>query len=104
MTYESRLQEPMVDDLYEAVLSLENSEECYRFFEDLCTIGEIKAMAQRWKVVKMLTEDRTYSDIIGETGVSTATISRVKKCLYYGADGYRRILDRHLEQKKQDEL
>ncbi len=102
MTYQSRLQEPMVDDLYKAVLSLENQEECYRFFEDLCTVGEIKAMAQRWKVVKMLTEDRTYSDIIEETGVSTATISRVKKCLYYGADGYRQILDRHLANKKED--
>lgn len=103
MTYASRLQDPMVDDLYEAVLSLENREECYRFFEDLCTVGEIKAMAQRWKVVRMLTEDRTYSDIIEETGVSTATISRVKKCLYYGADGYRQILDRQLAPKKQDE-
>ena len=85
----------MVDDLFKAVLSLQDQEDCYRFFEDLCTIGEIKAMAQRWRVVKMLTEKRTYAEIIAETGVSTATISRVKKCLHYGADGYQLVLDRY---------
>jgi len=95
MTYQSRLQDPMIDALFQAVLSLRNQEECYRFFEDLCTVGELKAMAQRWRVVKMLTENRTYSDIIQETGVSTATISRVKKCLHYGADGYLQILERY---------
>jgi len=95
MTYQSRLQDTMVDDLFKAVLSLNDQEECYRFFEDLCTVGELKAMAQRWRVVRMLTENRTYADIIHETGVSTATISRVKKCLHYGADGYRLILDRY---------
>ena len=94
MTYQSRLQNPMIDDLFEAILSLKDQEECYRFFEDLCTVGEIQAIAQRWKVVRMLTENRTYAEIIQETGVSTATISRVKKCLHYGADGYRIILDR----------
>ena len=87
----------MVDDLFKAVLFLKDQEECYRFFEDLCTVGEIKAMAQRWKVVKMLTEKRTYTEIISETGVSTATISRVKKCLHYGADGYQQILDRYYQ-------
>ena len=95
MPYQSRLQDPMVDALFDAILTLGDREECYRFFEDLCTIGEIKAMAQRWRVVKMLTDNHTYSDIIQETGVSTATISRVKKCLHYGADGYRIILDRY---------
>ena len=95
MSYQSRLQEPMVDTLFDAVLSLSDREECYRFFEDLCTVGEIKAMAQRWRVVKMLTENHTYSDIIQETGVSTATVSRVKKCLHYGADGYQQILARY---------
>ena len=94
MTYQSRLQSLMVDDLFSAVLSLKDQEECYRFFEDLCTVGEIQAIAQRWKVVRMLTENRTYAEIIQETGVSTATISRVKKCLHYGADGYRILLDR----------
>lgn len=95
MAYQSRLQDPMLDDLFQAVLLLKDQEDCYRFFEDLCTIGEIQAMAQRWRVVKMLTENRTYTEIIQETGVSTATISRVKKCLNYGADGYRHILDRY---------
>ncbi|MCL1804610.1 MAG: YerC/YecD family TrpR-related protein [Clostridiales bacterium] len=95
MAYQSRLQDPMIDDLFHAFLLLEDQEECYRFFEDLCTVGELKAMAQRWRVVKMLTENHTYSDIIQETGVSTATISRVKKCLHYGADGYSRILERY---------
>ena len=94
MAYQSRLRDPMVDDLFQAVLSLGDQEDCYRFFEDLCTVGEIKAMAQRWRVARMLTEDHTYADIIQETGVSTATISRVKKCLHYGADGYQSILDR----------
>jgi TrpR-related protein YerC/YecD len=94
MAYESRLQDPMVDDLFQAVLLLRDQEDCYRFFEDLCTVGEIKALSQRWRVVKMLTENRTYADIIHETGVSTATISRVKKCLHYGADGYQIILER----------
>ena len=99
MTYQSRLKVPMVDELFKAILALEDEEECYRFFEDLCTVGEIKAMSQRWRVVRMLTDSRTYVDIIQETGVSTATISRVKKCLLYGADGYRTILDRFLHQQ-----
>ena len=94
MAYQSRLQEPMIDDLFRVILLLEDQEECYRFFEDLCTVGELKAMAQRWLVAKMLTEERTYAEIIHETGVSTATISRVKKCLHYGADGYQRLLVR----------
>jgi len=90
--YQSRLKDPLLDDLFEAILTLKGQEDCYRFFEDLCTVGEIKAMAARWRVAKMLTEERTYTEIIAETGVSTATISRVKKCLYYGADGYKKIL------------
>ncbi|MDR1194515.1 MAG: helix-turn-helix domain-containing protein [Peptococcaceae bacterium] len=94
MIYRSKLQTPLVDELFHAILALDDQEDCYRFFEDLCTVGELKAMSQRWKVVKMLSEQRTYADIIAETGVSTATISRVKKCLFYGADGYQRLADR----------
>ena len=99
MAYRSRLQEPMIDDLFQAMLLLDDQEDCYRFFEDLCTVGELKAMAQRWLVVKMLTDERTYAEIIKETGVSTATISRVKKCLHYGADGYRKIVDQYKKDK-----
>lgn len=91
MEYNSKLQEPMLDELFEAVLLLETQEDCYRFFEDLCSVGELKAMAQRWKVVKMLMAGQTYTDIVEETGASTATISRVKRCLHFGADGYKNM-------------
>lgn len=97
MSYKSKFQSPMIDELFEAILLLKDEEDCYRFFEDLCTIGEIKAMASRWKVVKMLEENRTYTEIMEETGASTATISRVKRCLVYGAEGYRSMMDRILE-------
>ena len=85
--------------LYKAVLSLENMEDCKSFFEDLCTIPEIKAMAQRLTVAKMLHEKRVYSDIVSETGASTATISRVNRSLNYGCDGYSVIFKRLDEQK-----
>lgn len=94
MSYESRLKDELTEQLFEAVLLLQNKEECYRFFEDLCTVAEIKSMAQRLEVAKMLDKDCTYTDIAEKTGASTATISRVKRCLFFGADGYRRILDR----------
>lgn len=97
MNYQSRLKDEFVDRLFEAVLLLQNKEECYRFFEDICTVGEIKAMAQRLEVAKMLDEDLTYTDIAEKTGASTATISRVKRCLFFGADGYRLVLNRHKE-------
>lgn len=100
MAYVTKLQDPMLDELFDAVLLLEDQEDCYRFFEDLCTVGELKAMAQRWKVVKMLEENRTYTDIVEETGASTATISRVKRCLHFGADGYLRILQRGMNKKQ----
>lgn len=90
----SKLKDELTDKLFEAILLLENIEECYNFFEDICTISEIKALAQRLGVAKMLKEDRTYTEISDKTGASTATISRVNKCLNYGADGYRMILER----------
>ena len=92
MAYESKFKSDDVDSLFEAVLTLEDSEECYRFFEDLCTINELKAMAQRWQVARLLAAKKTYSEIEGETAASTATISRINKCLLYGADGYRTVL------------
>lgn len=80
--------------LFKAVLALETMDECYDFFEDLCTITELKAISQRIVVAKMLSEKRVYSDIVKETGASTATISRVNRSLNYGADGYEKIFER----------
>jgi len=90
----SRLKDPLLDSLFEAVLCLENSDECYRFFEDICTVAELKSLAQRLEVAKMLENSRTYGEIAEKTGASTATISRVKRSLNYGADGYKLVLDR----------
>ncbi len=91
---EDRLKSTRNDDLFMAVLELKTVDECYRFFEDLCTVSEIKSMSQRLEVAKKLTEGDSYSDIARVTGASTATISRVKRYLNYGADGYKLILRR----------
>ncbi|KAB2952655.1 hypothetical protein F9B85_08360 [Heliorestis acidaminivorans] len=96
----SKLQEESLDRLFEAILELENIEECYRFFEDLCTVAELKALGQRLEVAKMLEQDCTYINIAEETGASPATISRVKRSLNYGADGYKLLLQRLREKKK----
>ena len=90
----SKIKDESVDFLFEAILSLKTVDECYNFFEDLCTITELRAMAQRFQVARMLDQGQIYSDIVRETGASTATISRVNKCLIYGTDGYRMVLDR----------
>lgn len=90
--YESKFKCEANDELFEAILSLETEEDCYRFFEDLLTIKELQSMAQRWQVAQMLKEKTTYSDIEAETGASAATISRVNKCLQYGAGGYAKML------------
>ncbi len=82
------------DGLFEAILTLKTVDECYRFFEDVCTVKEIQAISQRLEVAKMLTEKRVYSDIVKETGASTATISRVNRSLTYGNDGYELIFKR----------
>ncbi|SHF29722.1 Trp operon repressor family [Seinonella peptonophila] len=89
-----KLNQKEVKQLFEAVLQLKNIDECYQFFDDLCTVGEIKSMAQRLEVARMLGKGYTYSQIEGETGASTATISRVKRCLHYGTGGYQLALDR----------
>jgi TrpR-related protein YerC/YecD len=88
MSYRSKFANKDIDDLFEMMLKLETVEECYRFFEDLCTIKEVFDMAQRLKVAKMLEEKHSYQDIVKETKASTATISRVAKSLTYGAEGY----------------
>lgn len=100
MSYESKFKNEAIDALFEAILLLETEEECYRFFEDIATISEIKSMAQRLEVAKMLQKNFTYSEIAEKTGASTATISRVKRCLNYGADGYKLALDRLEEKEK----
>ncbi len=91
---DDRLKSPAVDSLFEAILSLDNKDECYRFFEDICTITELKSITQRLDVARKLDEGASYTEIAESTGASTATISRVKRYLTYGADGYRLVLDR----------
>lgn len=94
MSIDQRLPGVPLPRLWQAILSLRSPAECAAFFEDLCTIGEIRDLAGRLQVAGMLEEGRTYEEIVAETGVSTATISRVKRALYYGADGYRLVLQR----------
>ena len=89
-----KLETAEMDELLRAILSLETVEEAYEFFEDLCTVNEMVAMKQRFKVAKMLREERTYQDIADETGASSATISRVNRALNYGNDGYDLVLNR----------
>lgn len=93
----SKLKDPSVDFLFQAILSLKTPEECYAFFEDLCTVPEIKAMSQRLIVAHMLSNKIVYSDIVAETGASTATISRVNRSLHYGCDGYELVFQRMRE-------
>lgn len=93
----SKLKNESTDFLFDAILSLDNKEECYRFFEDLCTSTELKAMSQRLVVAKMLTEKKVYTEIVKETGASTATISRVKRALFDNDTyGYTLVLDKLL--------
>ena len=90
----SKLKSPENDRLFEAILSLQNVDECYRFFEDVCTIKELQAIAQRLEVACLLDAGSNYQEINRQTGASTATICRVGKCLNYGNDGYRTVIDR----------
>ena len=87
-----------IQALYEAVASLKTAEECALFFQDICTIKEVQSMAQRWEVAKELDAGRNYNEIYADTGVSSATISRVNRCLMYGDGGYRIVLDRMKEE------
>lgn len=92
--FQSKLENEHMDFLCDALLKLETREECYRFFEDICTINEIKALEQRLQVAKMLKQKQTYTHIGAATGASTATISRVNRCLNYGSEGYEIVLKR----------
>lgn len=94
-----KIQTSAVDHLFEAILSLENKEECYSFFEDLCTVNELLSLSQRYEVASMLKDKKTYLEIAEKTGASTATISRVNRSLNYGNDGYELVFGR-LNQKQ----
>ena len=95
----NKLKDKNADFLFNAILELQTVEECYNFFEDLCTVSELKSIAQRLQVARMLSQHCVYSDIVNKTGASTATISRVNRSLAYGAKGYRIVMDR-MEAKK----
>ena len=89
-----KLKDSNVDFLFKAVLALENIDECYDFFEDLCTVTELKALSQRIVVAKMLSDKQVYSEIVSKTGASTATISRVNRSINYGAGGYSAVIEK----------
>ena len=89
-----KIRTEAVDQLFEAILCLKDKEECYTFFEDVCTINELLSLSQRFEVAKMLMDKRTYLDISEKTGASTATISRVNRSLNYGNDGYEMVFSR----------
>jgi TrpR-related protein YerC/YecD len=103
-----KLRGKQVDQLFDAILSLKDREECYRFFDDIATMSEVHSLSQRLQVAKMLTQGYTYNEIEKETKASTATISRVRRCLNFGSDGYELVLNRILnkdqaEDEKQEE-
>lgn len=89
-----KLKTEAVDSLFDAILSLENRDECYSFFEDLCTVNELLSLSQRFEVAAMLKDGKTYLEIAEKTGASTATISRVNRSLNYGNDGYELVFNR----------
>lgn len=104
MATNPKLKGELADRLFQGILLLENQEECYQFFEDICTISELKSLAQRLEVAFMLKGGHTYDEIVAKTGASTATISRVKRSLNYGADGYNLILERVEAKNTQEKL
>ena len=90
----NKIRDEHLDYLFRGILTLETIEECYSFFEDLCTVSELQEMSRRMHAAKMLKNNYIYSEIAEQTGLSTATISRVNRCLKYGSDGYLTVLDR----------
>lgn len=99
-----KIRGPQTDQLIDAILSLKDREEAYRFFDDLATISEIQSLSQRFEVARMLRLKKTYEKIKNETGASTATISRVRRCLNYGNDGYDEMLGRLYPDEKPFQL
>lgn len=98
MSYEPKIKSEEINEFFKSILKLENETECYKFFEDICTVKELESIAQRLQVARLLRKDRTYNYIENKTGASTATISRVSRALNYGTGGYNVVLD------KMDEL
>ncbi len=96
-----KLRTESVDHLFDAILNLQNREECYTFFEDICTVNELFSLSQRFEVAYMLREEKTYLDIAEKTGASTATISRVNRSLNYGNDGYDMVFERMKQKEKE---
>lgn len=95
-----KIKTPEVEQLFKAILKLQDTKECFEFFEDLCTINELLSLSQRYEVARMLREQKTYLEIAEKTGASTATISRVNRSLNYGNDGYDMVMKR-LESEEQ---
>ena len=100
MTEKNSRKNETVDALFDAILSLESREECYKFFEDLCTVKEVSDMAQRLEAAKLLLNGRTYDQIVKEVEISTATISRINRCIQYGTGGYRSVIEKVSAQEK----
>lgn len=92
--YDSKIQSPETDLLFRAILALKTEEDCYRFFEDVCTIKEIRDIAQRLEVARLLKSGETVAAIAQRTGASTTTVSRVNRCLHYGTGGYDLVMDK----------
>ncbi len=102
VTMNPKIKNANADELFKAILTLKTVDECYAFFDDLCTITELKSMAQRYTVAKMLNEGEIYNEIVTNTGASTATISRVNRALTYGSDGYAITFQRLAENKQEN--
>ena len=100
MTEKNSRKNETVDALFDAILSLESREECYAFFEDLCTVKEISDMAQRLEAAKMLLDGSTYDQIVKAVEISTATISRINRCIQYGTGGYRQTIEKVREKQQ----
>src|SRR5699024_1824597 len=92
----------MTDALFDAILSLETREQCYQFFDDLCTVKEIADMSQRLEAAKLLLQGKTYEQIVKSAEISTATISRINRCIQYGSGGYQAVIERVQEKEKND--
>lgn len=90
----SKFKDDQIDYLFRSIMTLDTLEECYNFFEDLCTMSELQEMAKRMHAAKMLRENYIYTEIAEKTGLSTATISRVNRCMKYGSDGYITVIER----------